>query len=162
MRDNEYFMKTVLATEPWRNSHDLVPLPWREFALPEKLTIGFILDDGVVKPHPPVTSALQNMKHRLGALPQFNVVDFVPYEHARGYDLVRQLYFPDGGKENGELMRQTGEPVPPLSESVMKDSHVKERKNSELWDLNVKRETYRGENSRLFHHSFFSFYFLST
>lgn len=143
-------MKTIIATEPWRNSHDLVPLPWRDVALPEKLTIGFIFDDGLVRPHPPITSALHNLKHRLGALPQFDVVDFAPYDHARGYDLVRQLYFPDGGKVDREMMSASGEPVLPLSEWILKDTHVRERTTTELWDLNAKRETYRGNLSRPF------------
>jgi hypothetical protein len=52
-RDAEYFMKTVIGTEAWRTSQEIVPLPWRDVELSE--TIGVFSDDEVVRPHPPVT-----------------------------------------------------------------------------------------------------------
>ncbi|OAP64558.1 hypothetical protein AYL99_00530 [Fonsecaea erecta] len=143
-RDNEYFFKVILAAEPWKKSHMVIPLPWRtSISLPEKLTIGFLWDDGVVRPHPPVTAAMQSLRAKLKALSQFEVVDWEPLDHARGYDLIRKLYYPDGAKTILKAITDSGEPVLPLTQWVTKESHVSERTVPELWKLNVEREVYR-------------------
>jgi hypothetical protein len=126
-RDLEYFMKTVLATEPWWTRQEIVPLPWREVELPEKMTIGVFADDGVVKPHPPVTITIEKFTKLLGSQVDIVVKGFKPFDHARGYDIVRRLHFQDGGAENFGLMEQAGEPVLPLSEWVMQESHTKKK-----------------------------------
>ncbi|OQU96987.1 hypothetical protein CLAIMM_02992 [Cladophialophora immunda] len=145
-RDNEYFMKVILAAEPWRKSHLVVPLPWRtSISLAEKLTIGFIWDDDVVRPHPPITAAMKNLKAKLQGLNQFEVVDWEPFEHARGYDLIRKLYYPDGAKAILKAITDSGEPVLPLTQWVTKESHAVERTIPELWNLNMEREVYRGQ-----------------
>ena len=152
-RDNEYFIKTILAGEPWKATHSVVPLPWRTVALPEKITIGFIFDDGIVRPHPPITIAMEKLKTRLQDLPQFEVVDWKPFDHAHGYDVCRKLYYPDGAKMMLEAIESSGEPVLPLTEWVTKDSHAKVRPIRELWDLNIEREKYRGKTSPALMHS---------
>jgi hypothetical protein len=35
------------------------------------------MDDGIVRPHPPGTAELNNLKSKFRALPQFEVVDWV-------------------------------------------------------------------------------------
>ncbi|EXJ86205.1 hypothetical protein A1O1_06575 [Capronia coronata CBS 617.96] len=143
-RDNEYFFQTILATEPWNKTHYLVPLPWRSIKLPEKMTIAFLWDDGVVKPHPPVTAAMQNLKAKLQSLPdRYEIVDWQPFQHADGYDVTRSLYFPDGGKVYADILRESGEPALPLTQWVTKESHVKVQSIEELLQLNSRREAYR-------------------
>lgn len=46
-RDSEYFMKVVIATEPWRTEPDMVPIPWRPVQLPKTLAIGVSLVMGL-------------------------------------------------------------------------------------------------------------------
>jgi hypothetical protein len=53
------------------------------------------------------------------------------------------LYFEDGGADNFNAMKASGEPVLPLSAWVMKDSHTKARTIEDSWALNVEREKYR-------------------
>ncbi|EXJ80898.1 hypothetical protein A1O3_07186 [Capronia epimyces CBS 606.96] len=143
-RDNAYFFKTILATEPWRVCHDLVPLSWRSVALPKKLTVALLWDDEIVKPHPPVTAALKNIKAKLQSLPDhFEIVDWQPFQHAEGYEVVRSLYFPDGGKVYKDLLDVSGEPALPLTEWVLKESHVKEQTIADLSRLNGRRDAYR-------------------
>lgn len=97
-RDNEYFLKVMLDSQPWRTEPELVPMPWRDITLPEKLRVGFYADDGVVRPHPPVAAVLEHVKSKLKVHPDFDVVEWKPFQHGRGYDIVRQLYFEDGGQ----------------------------------------------------------------
>lgn len=58
----EYFMEKLLASNPWNIDPSAIPIPWRkELATPptdRKLRIGVVLDDGVVKPQPPVARAM--------------------------------------------------------------------------------------------------------
>lgn len=144
-RDNDYFLKTIISAEPSRTEQDLVPLPWRPVSFDGKIKIGIMADDGVVRPHPPVLAAVEATKKVLAAHPDFDLADWTPWRHDEGYDIVRQLYFQDGGAENYSIMDETGEPPLPLSDWVMKESHTKKLTIAEAWVLNDKRDTFRSE-----------------
>ena len=53
----------VLNAQAWLSDPKVVPIPWREGLYLEvqtrRLKIGLILDDGIVKPHPPVERAVK-------------------------------------------------------------------------------------------------------
>lgn len=149
-RDNEHFFKTVLAAEPWKLSHFVVPLPWRDVRLPDKLTIGILWDDGIVRPHPPILAALRNLKAKLENLPQVTVVDWEPYKHAWGYEVTRKLYFPDGAKSWAKVFEASGEPSLPLTQWVMKSPQTEDLSTPDLWKLNMQREDFRGNVNRPF------------
>lgn len=142
-RDNEHFLKVVMDAQPWTSDPVVVPIPWRAIDLPKKLKVGILADDGLVRPHPPVEAAIKQVRAKLEASGDFEVVDWKPFDHARGYDVIRRLYFQDGGADNFGIMEEAGEPVLPLSAWIMKDSHTKRRTIEESWGLNTERETYR-------------------
>jgi amidase len=144
-RDSEYFMKVVIATEPWRTEPDMVPIPWRPVELPKTLTIGVFSDDGVVRPHPPITTAIEKISKLLGAQKDIKIVPWKPFDHFRGYDIIRRLYFQDGGQENYGLMAESGEPILPLSSWVFKPSHTSHKTIEENWYWNCEREKYRSK-----------------
>ncbi|OBT94072.1 hypothetical protein VE01_07080 [Pseudogymnoascus verrucosus] len=144
-RDTEYFMRNVLDTQPWRNQPDMVPLPWRGAPTPKKITIGFFEDDGFVRPHPPITAALKAIVKKLRENPLFELREWKPYQHSRGYNVIRKLYFQDGGADNLEAMKASGEPILPLAAQSIIGPHTKLRTISESWALNVEREEYRTE-----------------
>lgn len=145
-RDTEYFMRTVLDTQPWRGQPDMVPLPWRDSPIPKKITIGFFDDDGYVRPHPPITAALKAIVQKLQQNPLFELREWKPFHHSRGYDVIRKLYFQDGGADNLEAMKASGEPILPLAAQSIIGPHTKLRTISESWALNVEREEYRSKN----------------
>ena len=84
LRDLELVYTTVLATEPWLREHQLIPLPWRtpesDIATTKnrtgKLKIGFMLSDGIVEPHPPISNAIIRLRQRLSRDQHLEVVDF--------------------------------------------------------------------------------------
>lgn len=82
-------IKAVQSTEPWLKDPNLIPIPLQ---LPDisqrKLRVGIMSHDGVVTPHPPVLRALKLAKEKLGASQEVEVVDYVPYEHKEGYDII--------------------------------------------------------------------------
>ncbi len=55
-------MKSLIDLKPWEYDARCVPILWREEVyndmLARPLVIGVLLDDGVVRPHPPVTRVL--------------------------------------------------------------------------------------------------------
>lgn len=144
-RDDEFFMKFIVDQEPWKTEPVMPPVPWKVLETPKKLTIGVIYDDEVVRPHPPITNAMKKVVEKLSAHPDITIKEWKPYQHARGYDIIRRLYFQDGGKFSYDLMEKAGEPVLPLTEWVFKESHTKMRTIPESWRINVERETFRSK-----------------
>lgn len=66
----EYFMQSLLDSEPWDVDPGCIPIPWRkgQAAIPSrKLRLGIVIDDGIVKPQPPVTRALREVAQGLKA-----------------------------------------------------------------------------------------------
>lgn len=91
-RDLLLFCKTMLDAQPWLFEPPLLEMPWKETVangseLPSKLSFGFIWDDGVVAPHPPIIQALQKVKHVLIAAGH-EVIDWVPLNHQQGWDII--------------------------------------------------------------------------
>jgi len=79
------FMKTVIAAKPWLDEPSLVPIPWRDQGSQlatssgkKKLKIGVLWHDEVVRPHPPVLRALQEMVDKLKSTDGVEIVDWKP------------------------------------------------------------------------------------
>ncbi|KAI1620801.1 amidase signature domain-containing protein [Exophiala viscosa] len=142
--------KAVLDQEPWEEETSLVPLPWKEVPAykPDQITVGVIWDDGVVHPHPPTTRGLKHAVSKLKAA-SVKVVDFEPYEHSRGWDILSALYFPDAAKYQKDLLQKGGEPVAALTEWAFSQARPEPITVVENWDLNVQREAYRAEYHRV-------------
>jgi amidase len=62
-------MQALPAAKPWEIDPQVIPMPWRTelCSVPtgKKLKIGFVVDDGVVKPQPPVTRAVREVVQAL-------------------------------------------------------------------------------------------------
>jgi Asp-tRNA(Asn)/Glu-tRNA(Gln) amidotransferase A subunit family amidase len=71
------YAKTVIDSQGWLTDPNIVPLPWREVELPQKLCFGILMDDGVVKPLPPVTRALRDTRKKLEAAGH-TVIEYTP------------------------------------------------------------------------------------
>lgn len=64
----EYFMKSLLGSNPWNVDPGCIPIPWRDevAAVPDrKLRLGVVYDDGVVKPQPPINRLLREAVEKL-------------------------------------------------------------------------------------------------
>jgi amidase len=61
--------KMVVEAQPWRLDPRCLPIPWRDEHYQEvqlrPLVVGLLLDDGVVKVHPPIERALKEMEAKL-------------------------------------------------------------------------------------------------
>lgn len=63
----ELFAKAIVDSEGWLSDPNIVPIPWRIIDLPSKLCFGILVDDGIVKPLPPVTRALERTRRAIEA-----------------------------------------------------------------------------------------------
>lgn len=141
------FMKVIIDTEPWLEEPALIPMPWRLFVIPEDrpLRIGVLWHDGIVRPHPPVTRALQQVIEALKGY-NFDIVEFSPHLHDEAWAILSSLYYPDGGEADSEDIASSGEPWRPLSKWIIKDNPcVKKLSVGELAYWFEEREAYRKE-----------------
>jgi amidase len=84
------FTKTLIDAKPWLHEPSLLPFPWKEedFIKGRKLKVAVIWDDGVVKPHPPVTRALKQVVDKLESSENVEIVEWVPYKHDRAWEII--------------------------------------------------------------------------
>ena len=53
-----------------------------------KLKIAVLWDDGVVKPHPPITRAMTEFVKRLSEIDDIEIVQWKPYKHDLAWQLI--------------------------------------------------------------------------
>ncbi|CAI7572400.1 unnamed protein product [Penicillium manginii] len=146
--DLELFQKAIIDQEPWNDETSLVPLPWKTVTPTRDITVGIMWDDGVVRPHPPVTRALQFAKEKLVAA-GIKVVDWEPYKHDYAWDVISTLYYPDAAGLQREMLRKSGEPALPLSEWAFSYGRPNPLTHHETWKLQLERDIYRDEYNAL-------------
>lgn len=129
------FMKTLVDSDLWRFDSTIIPLPWRPVTFTKPPKIAVLWDDGAVKPHPPVLRALREVADACKAA-GMEIVDWIPYDHRKGWDIISALYFPDGGKEVQDLFDSVGEPVLPLTKFIIDEQPtLKNHTISEYWKV---------------------------
>jgi Asp-tRNA(Asn)/Glu-tRNA(Gln) amidotransferase A subunit family amidase len=84
------FLKTIIDAKPWYKEPTLLPFPWREedFFKGKKMKVAVMWDDGVVKPHPPVTRALQQVVEKLKGRENIEIVEWKPYKHDLAWEII--------------------------------------------------------------------------
>ncbi|GLB01684.1 hypothetical protein AtubIFM57258_000094 [Aspergillus tubingensis] len=144
VEDMDIFQQAILDQEPWDIETSLVPVPWKRAKPTKNMTVAIMWDDGVVRPHPPITRALNHAKSKLQAA-GIKVIDWEPYKHKHGWDIISAMYFPDGALSQRKLIAQTGEPILPLTAWAFDYSSPTPLTMAESWTLNVQRDVYRDE-----------------
>jgi len=84
------FIKTIIDAKPWYKEPSLLPFPWKEedTLRGKRLRVAVLWDDGVVKPHPPVTRALKQVVDKVKANENVEVVEWKPYKHDLAWDII--------------------------------------------------------------------------
>lgn len=147
------FMNTIISSKPWLSEPAIIPIPWNSsYAITpfQPLKIGVLWHDNVVKPHPPITRALQSVAERLKTLPNVSVVDWQPHLHDEAWAIISSLYFTDGGAEDTAAIAASGEPWRPLTKWIIKENPcVKNLSTGELSYWLEEREAYRKEYAKV-------------
>ncbi|KAI1497874.1 acetamidase [Biscogniauxia marginata] len=147
------FTKSVIDREPWLREPSLVPMLWRDATGAyegRRIRVGVIWDDGVVKPHPPVTRAMRELVGKLAKSENVEIVDWKPLGHDLAWSIIAKLYFCDGGADEKAAVNSSGEPWMPLSKWILLDNpHVREHTIPGLWKANQERDDYRKQYAQL-------------
>ncbi|KAG5365624.1 putative amidase [Yarrowia sp. B02] len=105
------FMESIESLELWKRDTFAERSAWKPVN-PKEVTVGYLLDDGCVKPHPPVERAIKEFiaKMEKAKLP-FTVKfkPFTPMQHEEAWKIITGLYFPDGGQFLKDALANSGE-----------------------------------------------------
>lgn len=149
LRDCTFFLKTLLAAEPWNIDPYVLRMPWREVPKRRDFTVGVMWTDGVVQPHPPVTRVLKETVKKLEAA-GIKTVEWKPYNHKQAWEIISGLYWTDNGKLQYEFMNVSGEPWYPLTKWILPENpQAKDRSIAENGDLLAQREVYKKQYLKL-------------
>ncbi|KAM0545014.1 hypothetical protein ACHAPJ_011524 [Fusarium lateritium] len=133
-------MSSVIKSKPWESDARCAPLPWRDEMFQEMqsrpLVIGVLMDDGVVRPHPPITRALRDAVEALKR-EGHEIIEWNTDLHEQCIRTMDQFYTVDGGEDIRQDVSKGGEPFIP---------HVKRLVNRgkaisvyEYWGLNKRK-----------------------
>jgi amidase len=90
-------MQNMLDSAPWLLDPKVVPIPWRQQIFEDiqsrPLTIGILLDDGVVKVHPPIERVLKDLERKL-RLAGHEIVQWEGTEHQDGINIMVSWQYP--------------------------------------------------------------------
>ncbi|RDW62532.1 hypothetical protein BP5796_10834 [Coleophoma crateriformis] len=144
----ELWLSAQLLAEPWNYDMSCNPMPWRtvEAERPKKkLVFGLILDDGVVRPTPPVTRALQIVTdaiqkrgHTVITIPQETIFSF----HRPSMACTMLSNVQDGGRAIMKHISASGEPVVPRTATGSAASALT---TQELFDNHLLRSSLAGK-----------------
>ncbi|EQB55393.1 hypothetical protein CGLO_04692 [Colletotrichum gloeosporioides Cg-14] len=122
LRDMNLFVSVLKDANPHLEDPRLIPIPWTGLATTPKtgpLKVGFMMNDGVVVPQPPVIRALNWAREQLAKSPAFEIKSFVPFRAADAMDSVQRIFVPDGGRMIKGAMAATGEPPMLLTKGTL-------------------------------------------
>ncbi|WVF72560.1 hypothetical protein IAT40_007377 [Kwoniella sp. CBS 6097] len=152
VRDMDLFYRVLFATPSWKHDIKLVPLGWREVSEEgrgsgfvgwsgqgNKLRIGVIREDGVVRPVASIRQALDKLVKKLEIRDDVEVVEFPTKFAKEAWLLTNQLYYTDGGAKLRDALGD--EPMLPLTAWIV--SKVRALTRDELEVLVARRNEMR-------------------
>lgn len=146
LRDLDLVVAWILSARasPHLREPNLVPLPWTGLAKPLSrmpLKIGFMMNDGLITPQPPVLRALQWAQSKLSNSFAIEVKPFLPYRVAEAMRSIRKADTTDGGANVVKMLEKTGEPMEPLTQWYLEDAE--EHGLTEIVRLKMERDDFR-------------------
>ncbi|PYH98901.1 amino acid/polyamine transporter [Aspergillus ellipticus CBS 707.79] len=137
-----YVSRLIANSRPWQLDPKCTPLPWNEPAFQEvqnrPLVVGLIRDDGVVRVHPPIERALQELSAKLEAQGH-ELVTWDASDHLDYIQLMDVFYTVDGCEDIRRDVAAAGEPFIPHVEALV--NRGKAISVYEYWQLNKKKAT---------------------
>ncbi|KAL4967261.1 amidase signature domain-containing protein [Aspergillus stella-maris] len=135
-----YISRLIADSKPWKSDPRCSPLPWNESVFESiqsrPLVIGLSLDDGVVRVHPPIARALQELSAKLKAQGH-ELVTWDTSDHLACINLMDRYYTVDGGEDVRRDVAVAGEPyIPHVEALVNRDKPISVY---EYWQMNRER-----------------------
>ncbi|KAI1340306.1 amidase [Xylariaceae sp. FL0016] len=133
-------MRELVDSKPWEMDARCAPKPWNEEVFCEfqskPLTIGLLADDGIVRPHPPITRVLLDLVEKLRNAGH-DIVEWDASLHAECIQVMDEYYMADGGEDVRRDMEAGGEPYIPHVEALV--NRGKPISVYEYWQLNRRK-----------------------
>ncbi|KAK3081151.1 hypothetical protein LTS18_009735 [Coniosporium uncinatum] len=133
-------MQNVVNARPWNLDPNVTPLAWQEEVFNEvqtrPLTIGLLIDDGVVKVHPPIERALRDLTDKLRSAGH-EIVSWDCSGHKECIEIMDLFYSADGGEDIRREVEAGGEPFIPHVEALI--NRGKAISVYEYWQLNKRK-----------------------
>ncbi|KAL8388947.1 hypothetical protein RB595_008914 [Gaeumannomyces hyphopodioides] len=137
--DLEHYSRSVAGRQPWLRDPRCLPIPWRDVALPAKLRVAVMWDDGIVRPTAPVARALREAAGKL-RVAGVEVVDWDPVDQPQGLGLLERMFVADGGISIRRELERTGEPWRPEMEAYSRAAEVG---THEMWQIHLERTAFQ-------------------
>ncbi|KAL2816394.1 amidase signature domain-containing protein [Aspergillus cavernicola] len=135
-----YISRLIANSRPWDLDPRCPPLPWNESVFEDiqsrPMVIGLILDDGVVKVHPPIERALRDLAANLEAKGH-ELITWDASDHLSYINLMDRYYTVDGGEDIRCDVAVAGEPYLPHVEALVNKGDA--ISVFEYWQLNRER-----------------------
>lgn len=130
-----HYCKTVVDLQPWLSDPKVIEIPWRPVELPSKLNVAVVIDDGWVRPTPPI---IRGMEKTIKSLKDagHTIIDWNPSEHLRLSQIISSFFVSDGGVHIRKETDATGETLFPYMENY---GTTPEMGVAELWKLQAER-----------------------
>ncbi|KAI5861559.1 amidase [Durotheca rogersii] len=133
-------MKELIKIRPWERDARCAPIPWREDTFREggstPLTIGLLLDDGVVRPHPPIRRVLLSLVEKLQDAGH-DIIEWNADLHPECIQVMDEFYSADGGEDIRRDVLAGGEPFIPHVEGLI--NRGKPISVYDYWQLNKRK-----------------------
>ncbi|KAL5113584.1 hypothetical protein ACEQ8H_008532 [Pleosporales sp. CAS-2024a] len=133
--------KVIIDAAPWELDPKCCPMQWRsdvfEDARSRPLVIAVMRDDGVVKPHPPISRVLDEVARKLEAAGHEMVTWSPGSLHQECIEIMDQFYTADGGEDIRRDVEAAGEPYLPHVEALV--NRGKAISVYEYWQLNQQK-----------------------
>ncbi|KAF9879666.1 hypothetical protein CkaCkLH20_02477 [Colletotrichum karsti] len=150
LRDIELFCTAYSSAFPWVEDRSLIPGDilspslGRQLSQDRRLRVGFMFDNGVVSPLPPVHRVLSSVSQRLMNSADIELVPFVPWDHAKAWSIIAANYFEDTGEDIRKKCAEGDEPLEPLTEWILEQcEHSTLAVGKTLQERKAARDAYR-------------------
>lgn len=133
--DLQLWAESVVGARPWERDPKCIELPWRPVQLEKKLKIAVLWHNGMCRPTPPVTRALQKTVEALKSKGH-EIVDWEPLDYQEAIMILGRSFQSDGGTSIRKIIEPVGEPWRPelAAYETAKDGGV-----YDLWQLHKQR-----------------------
>ncbi|KAI0889504.1 amidase [Annulohypoxylon maeteangense] len=135
-------MKELVQMKPWERDARCSPVPWRDEIFREfkskPLTIGLLTDDGVVRPHPPISRVLLSLAEKL-QIAGHEIVEWNADLHDECIQVMDEFYTADGGEDIRRDILAGGEPFIPHVEALV--NRGQPISIYDYWQLNKRKIT---------------------
>ncbi|GAB1317295.1 amidase [Madurella fahalii] len=123
--------KSLLSAEPWLHDPYTLPIPWRverEYDAktePDyKPAFGFMPNDGIVTPHPPISRALSIVQTALEES-GYQLLDWNPPSNNESAQIHGRIARGDGCPDAYNAIKMSGEPFVPEIDNVFPDGKLR-------------------------------------